>query len=277
MGMTPYEFNYIRALVQDQAALILEAGKEYLVEFRLHPLARRQGFQTLARMIDHLRSEAVGDLHRQVVEAMTTNETSFFRDARVFEMLKDTILPLLVARRTAEQSLNIWCAACSGGQEPYSLAMLLREHFPALNGWKVTLMASDLSREMLAQARAGRYSQLEVNRGLPATHLVKYFRQRGSVWEIRTDIRQMVEFREMNLIDPWPALPRMDVVLIRNVLIYFDLDAKRRVLDRVRRVLDPNGYVILGGAETAANLHDSFECASFGGTSCFRPRRQDAA
>lgn len=277
MPLTPHAFHYVQALVHDRAALVLEPGKEYLVESRLHPLARRLGFPTVERMIDALRSRAFDDLHRSVVDAMTTNETSFFRDVRVFEMFRNTILPAVVARRTQTQSLNIWCAACSSGQEPYSLAMLLREHVSHLTGWRISLTASDLSREMLAQARAGCYSQIEVNRGLPAAYLVKYFRQRGASWEISADIRQMVEFREINLVDRWPVLPRMDVVFIRNVLIYFDLPARKRVLGAVHRLLDPAGYVVLGGAETAANVHDSFECASTGGASCFRPRGRDAA
>ena len=266
------EFHYIRDLVRDHSALMLEPGKEYLVESRLDPLARQEGFRSCHGLVECLRSGPLSDLHRKVVEAMTNNETSFFRDARVFAMFKNTIIPELVAQRAPERTLNIWCAASSTGQEPYSIAMLLREHLPGLGSWTIQLIASDISRDVLARARAGRYSQMEVNRGLPANLLVRYFQQRGAAWEISPAIRRMVTFREINLIQPWPALPRMDVVFMRNVLIYLDLDAKRKILSKVARLLDPSGYLFLGGAETTTNLDPSFETKSFNNATCFQPR-----
>ena len=266
------DFNYIRDLVREHSALLLEDGKEYLVESRLGPLARLEGFPSFQGLVENLRAVPFCVLHRRVAEAMTNNETTFFRDARMFGMLRQTIVPELLARRGAQRSLKIWSAACSSGQEPYSVAMMLRDHLPALNGWNLELTASDISREMIARARAGSYSQFEVNRGLPANLLVKYFLQNRAAWEIDPEIRRMVNFQEVNLIQAWPALPRMDLVLMRNVLIYLDADTKKTILSRVARVLAPDGYLILGGAETTTGLNESFESVSLGGGMCFRLR-----
>jgi chemotaxis protein methyltransferase CheR len=266
------DFNYIRQLVRDQSALTLEAGKEYLVESRLDPLARQEGFPSYLQMVKSLRSGPVGELHRRVVEAMANNETSFFRDARAFGMIARSILPALIAERAAARTLHIWCAACSTGQEPYSLAMVLRESQPALEGWDIRIIASDISRSVLARARAGRYTQFEVNRGLPAHLLVKYFDQQGTTWEIRPEIRRMVEFREMNLIHPWVDIPAMHLILMRNVMIYLDVATKKTILGRVGQLLDPGGYLLLGGAETTSTIDPSFEPASLDGAMCFRRR-----
>jgi chemotaxis protein methyltransferase CheR len=275
MAITGTDFDYIRGLVRDRSALVLEPGKEYLVESRLDPLARQEGFSSLPHMVDSLRSGPSGDLHRKVVEAMTTNETSFFREIRVFEMFRKTILPKLLVLRASQRSLNFWCAASSTGQEPFSLAMLLREHFPLLDTWNIKFVASDISTEMLARARLGCYNQLEINRGLPAHLLVKYFEKHGPAWEISPEIRRMVEFREVNLIHSWPTLPRMDAIFMRNVLIYLDVETKKNILGRVGRLLDPAGYLFLGGSETTLNLDDSFEPLSSEGATCFRLRRKE--
>jgi chemotaxis protein methyltransferase CheR len=192
---------------------------------------------------------------------MVTTETSFFRDVHPFETLRTTVLPDLLRRRRAERRLGVWCAACSTGQEPYSFALLVREHFSELAGWRVDILATDLSADVLARARAGRYGQIEVNRGLPAALLVKYFRQHGATWELNEDVRRMVEFRELNLTRPWPALPPADLIFLRNVMIYFDVETKRSILGRAARALRPNGYLLLGGAETTLNLCDSFRRA----------------
>jgi chemotaxis protein methyltransferase CheR len=268
--VTAGDFNYIRDLVRDHSALLLEAGKEYLVESRLEPFARQEGFPSFRGLVENLRAVPFGDLHCRVAEAMTNNETTFFRDVRMFAMLRQTMVPELLARRASQRSLHIWSAACSSGQEPYSVAMVWREHLPSLSGWNLTLTASDISREMIARARTGSYSQLEVNRGLPASLLVKYFRQNRAAWEIDPEIRRMVDFREVNLIQSWPKLPLMDVVLMRNVLIYLDAGTKKAILSRVARLLAPDGYLILGGAETTTNLNASFESMSLGGGMCFR-------
>lgn len=256
--MTAQEFEYVCRLVRDRSAVVLDAGKEYLVEARLSPLAGQLQLGSVSELIGRLRAGSDGGLTTRVVEAMVTTETSFFRDRHPFEDLRTTVLPDLIGRRAAERRLDVWCAACSTGQEPYSLAILLREHFPELTGWRVNILATDLSADVLGRARAGRYTQLEVNRGLPAPLLMKYFRQHGREWELAADVRRTVEFRELNLAGPWPVLPRMDLIFLRNVMIYFDVDTKRAILERVARLLRPDGYLLLGGAETTLHLDDSF-------------------
>lgn len=256
--MTEQEFDAVRKLLLERSAIALEAGKEYLVETRLAPLLRRLDLKSIGELLAQLSRDPSNGLHRQVVEALVTTETLFFRDHHPFEGLRQVVIPDLLARRRAERRLDIWCAASSSGQEPYSLALLLREHFPELAGWNVTFLASDISREMLARARAGRYSQLEVNRGLPAALLVKYFEQHGTSWQLHADIRKTIAFQEINLAQAWPALPRMDLVLLRNVMIYFDVSTKKSILGKVARVLRPDGYLLLGGAETTLNLDNSY-------------------
>jgi len=276
MPITKVEFNYIRDLVRERSALVLEPGKEYLVESRLGPLATKEGFRSLRDMVESLRSSPSGDLRRKVVEAMATNETSFFREIRTFEMFKKTILSQLLALRRSDRSLNLWCAASSGGQEPYSFAMLLREHLPSLANWNIKFIASDISQEMLARARAGRFNQVEINRGLPASLLVKYFEKHGAAWQISQEIRRMVEFREINLIQSWPLLPVMDVIFMRNVMIYLDLDMKKSILQKTSRLLSPDGYLLLGGSETTTNLDDAFEPVSVDGATYFRLKKKVA-
>jgi chemotaxis protein methyltransferase CheR len=245
MAITPAEFAYIRGFVKSRSALMLEPGKEYLVESRLEALARQEGFPSLSSLIHTLRSSPASDLHRLVVEAMTTNETSFFRDIRVFDMFKRRILPELVERRSAARALTVWCAASSCGQEPYSLAMTLKEHRPALGEWDITLIASDISRE-----------------------------QQGHAWHIRSELRAMLRCWEINLATNWPVLPRMDVIFMRNVLIYFDIETKKAILAKAARLLRADGYLVLGGAETTTNLDDAFEAVTLDGATCFRLKRQ---
>lgn len=220
-----------------------------------------------------MRAVPNADLQRKVVEALANNETSFFRDVYPFEGLRQSIIPELMQRRAGQQCLRIWCAACSSGQEPYSVAMLVREHFPALTTWNVQIIGSDLSTEILRRARQGCYGQLDINRGLPARLLVKYFVNVGSGWQLKDEIRRMVEFRNINLIDTWPALAPLDVILLRNVLIYFDVTMKKRILQRVRQALRPDGYLLLGGAETTLNLDDMFERVQFERSCCYRLRQ----
>jgi chemotaxis protein methyltransferase CheR len=256
--MTDQDFDTIRALLREQSANVLDADKRYMVEARLAPLVRARGLTSIAELVRRLRSPEGDGLAAQVVEAMMTAETSFFRDRRPFEELREVLLPDLLGRRRGERRLNIWCAACSTGQEPYSVALLLREHFPELSGWRVSILGSDLSRDALSRARAGRYSQIEVDRGLPAGMLEKYFEPCDDGWQLRDDVRGMVEFQAISLARPWPPLPRMDLVLLRNALIYFDADTKRGILAMLARLLRPDGYLLLGGAETTFSLDDSF-------------------
>lgn len=256
--MTPAEFDYVCRLVRDRSGIVLESGKEYLVDARLTPVARQCELGSVSELVGRLRGGPDDGLVARVVEAMVTSETSFFRDHHPFETLRTTVLPDLINRRRDERRLNVWFAASATGQEPYSFAMLVRERFPELLGWRLDLLATDLSAEVLARARAGRYSQIEVNRGLPAALLVKYFHQHGATWELSEDVRRMVEFRELNLTRPWPVLPRMDLVFLRNVMIYFDADTKKSILGRAARLLRPDGHLLLGAAETTLNLEDSF-------------------
>jgi chemotaxis protein methyltransferase CheR len=259
MAIAGIEFEYIRSLVLARSALVLEPGKEYLVESRLEPLALQEGFPSLCELIECLRLNSFGPLHRKVVEAMATSETLFFRDVRPFEVLRTMVLPELVEKRAEARILTIWSAACSTGQEPYSLAMLIREHFPAVLGWRLRIIASDISRDVLARARRGSYSQLEVNRGLPAALLLKYFAKLDDRWQLKEEVRRMVEFQEINLIEPWPAMPAMDIILMRNVLIYVGVEVKKAVLTKVRRLLKPDGVLLLGGSESTIYLDESFE------------------
>ena len=259
--MTPEEFDYVCKLVRERSGIVLEAGKEYLVDARLTPVVRKCELGSISELVGRLRSGLDHGLAARVVEAMVTTETSFFRDLVPFETLRTAVLPDLIRRRRDQRRLSVWFAASSTGQEPYSLALLVREHFPELTGWRLDLLATDLSAEVLGRARAGRYSQIEVNRGLPAALMVKYFAQHGATWELREDVRRMVEFREMNLTRAWPVLPRMDLVFLRNVMIYFDVEAKKSILGRAARLLMPDGYLLLGGAETTLNLDDSFRRA----------------
>lgn len=257
--MTAKTFEFVRQLVLTKSAIVLEAGKEYLVESRLGPVTKTHGFGSIDEFVTAMASTSFGTMHRDAVEAMTTNETSFFRDIHPFEALKKVILPDLIAKKAATRQLNIWCGAASSGQESYSVAMLLRENFPALREWKLTFVATDLSNAILAKARSGRYSQLEVNRGLPAPLLVKYFTKDGLEWQIKDELRHAIDFRELNLIEQWPLMPIVDLVMMRNVLIYFDVPTKRKILKNVRGVMSPHAYLMLGGAETTMGLDEQFE------------------
>jgi chemotaxis protein methyltransferase CheR len=272
MPVTQADFEYVRALVWQRSAVVLEPDKAYLVEARLAPLAQAEGLPSVSSLVARLGAAPANGLARRVVEAMTINETSFFRDPPAFDALRRVVLPGLVRRRAAERGVRLWSAACSSGQEPYSLALLLREHRCLPDGWEARLLATGFCTAMVERARQGRYTQREVNRGLPAALLVKNFRRQGLEWQVKEEVRRAVDFRVLNLAEPWPALPPMDVVFLRNVLIYFDVPTKQRVLANVRRLLRPDGYLFLGGAETTLNLDDGYERVAADRVSCYRPR-----
>ncbi len=272
MSVSPEDFRFVSAFVRDAAAIVLESGKEYLVETRLGPVAERSGLDGIPSLVRELRRDRHGALARAVVDAMTTNETSFFRDVGPYQHLRQSVIPALIDARRADKRLSIWCAAASSGQEPYSLAMLLREHFPQLESWTVQFIATDISQAMLARCRNGVYSQLEVNRGLPAPLLVKYFQKKGLDWQVDERLRNWIEWREFNLVGrAWNSLPKFDLVLLRNVMIYFDVETKRGILANMRRVLRPDGYLFLGTAETTVNVDEGFQPES-AHSSCFRQR-----
>lgn len=256
--LTSANYEFVSKLLREQSGLFLESGKEYLVKSRLWPLAQQHGLASIDQLVDRLRSGGANSLLTEVVEAMVTTETSFFRDVHPFETLRKVVLPQLIERRQLQRQLNIWCGASASGQEPYSVAILLHEYFPELAGWHINFSATDISHEMLTRSRAGRYSQVEVNRGLPTPLLLKWFRQEGGSWQLDNQVRQAIHFSHLNLTQSWPAMPTWDLVFLRNVMIYFDNDLKSAILNRVARVIRSDGYLVLGGAETTLNLSDSF-------------------
>ena len=256
--MTPLDYDYLRKLLKDRSGLVLSSEKQYLVESRLTPLARKAGIASLGDLVAKLRGNDER-LAVDVVEAMTTNETFFYRDKIPFDHFRDTIVPGLLAARARERRLRIWCSAASTGQEPYSLAMCLREMKDKLTGWRVEIIGTDLSNEVLEKAKAGVYSQFEVQRGLPIQMLVKHFSQVGDTWQISPEMRAMVQYRQLNLLSDFSHLGSFDVIFCRNVLIYFDQETKISVLNRVARQLDPDGFLVLGAAETVVGLTEAFK------------------
>ena len=257
--MTPQDFDYLRKLLRDRSGLMLAAEKQYLAESRLLPVARKHGLNTLAELVGKLKGAGAAMLSVEVVEAMTTNETFFFRDKIPFEHFRDTMLPALIAARAREKRIRIWCTAASTGQEPYSLAMLLKGMNAALAGYRVEILATDLSADVLEKAKAGIYSQFEVQRGLPIQQLVKFFSQVGERWQIAPEIRAMVQFRPLNLLNDFSPLGTFDLVFCRNVLIYFDQETKIGVFNRLARQLAGDGFLALGAAETVVGLTDAFK------------------
>lgn len=265
------EFDFLRGLVRERSAIVLEPGKEYLVDGRISPLLREVGFPSAAELCSALRAAPRGELERRVVEAMTTNETSFFRDVHPFDALRTRLLPELIEARASERKLRFWSNACSSGQEAYSLAMLLAEHFPQLREWDISILATDISREMVQRTSEGRYSQLEMNRGLPAALLLRHFQRAGTRWQVKPELRCLVQAREMNLVTAWPPLPRFDVIMLRNVLIYFDLETKRNILRRARQALRPDGCLFLGSTETTVMVDEAWARVACGVSVAYHP------
>jgi chemotaxis protein methyltransferase CheR len=255
--VTPLDYEYLRKLLKERSGLDLSADKQYLVESRLVPLARKAGLGSIPDLVAKMKSGADA-LTTEVVEAMTTNETFFFRDKIPFDHLRDTILPLMLQSRASRRSLRIWSAACSTGQEPYSIAMCLKEKGAALAGWRIEIVGTDLSQEVLEKSRAGIYSQFEVQRGLPIQLLVKYFTQSGELWQISPEIRGMVQHRQLNLLQDFSHLGKFDVIFCRNVLIYFDQDTKINIFERLAKSLEADGMLMLGAAESVVGITDAF-------------------
>lgn len=257
--MTMEEFTFLSNFLKVRSGLTLTTDKKYLLESRLTPVARAHGKVNVSAIIEQLRKGGTPQLERDVTEAMTTNESFFFRDGKPFEIFRQFVLPRLVANRGDKRHVRIWCAAASSGQEPYSIAMILKEEGAKLAGWRFEIVGTDISRQILDRARSGIYSQFEVQRGLPIQMLAKYFTKQGHNWEISADLRRMVTFREHNLLaDPMP-LGRFDIVFCRNVLIYFDRDMKAKVLDGIARQMPADGTLFLGGAETVFGVTESFK------------------
>jgi chemotaxis protein methyltransferase CheR len=255
--VTPLDYDFLRKLLKERSGLDLSADKQYLVESRLMPLARKAGLAGIPELVQKMKSGAEA-LTVEVVEAMTTNETFFFRDKIPFDHLRDTILPTLLQSRASRKTLRIWSAAGSTGQEPYSIAMVLKERAAALSGWRIEIVATDLSQEVLEKSRAGIYSQFEVQRGLPIQLLVKYFTQIGELWQINSELRGMVQHKQLNLLQDFSHLGKFDVIFCRNVLIYFDQETKIGIFERMAKVIEPDGMLMLGAAESVVGITDAF-------------------
>ncbi|MCL4313970.1 MAG: protein-glutamate O-methyltransferase CheR [Actinobacteria bacterium] len=275
MTLAPKDVSYVRELVFDRSAIVLGEDKQYLVESRITMLARDLGLGSAEEVIARLKRDGDRTLEERVIEAMTTNETSWFRDVHPFNALKSVIIPEAMERNAAKRSLAIWSAACSTGQELYSVAMMLDSDFPELSSWKLDLVGTDISRKAVEKAQSGLFTGLEINRGLPATMLVRYFVRDGSGYRIRDDIRNKVRFGVLNLIEPWPPMPLFDVILLRNVLIYFDMDTRRRILGLAKQQLVQGGVLILGGAESVLSLVDGFVPVTIGTTTVYHKDKEN--
>jgi chemotaxis protein methyltransferase CheR len=255
--MTEIEFEALRAFLKARSGLALSPDKRYLVESRLAPVCTRFKVENLSRLIWEIKAGRSPALENATIEAMTTNETFFFRDKAPFDLFQDVLLPKFLKERAASRRLRIWCAAASTGQEPYSLAMLLKEAAARIPGWQVEIIATDISNDVLEKARAGVYNQFEVQRGLPIRLLVKYFTQKGDQWQIAPEIRSMVDFRYLNLIEDFSRLGQFDIVYCRNVLIYFDTAMKSNVLRRIAQLMAADGALVLGASETILGISDA--------------------
>ncbi|MGN6749741.1 MAG: CheR family methyltransferase [Xanthobacteraceae bacterium] len=260
--MTPLDYDFLRHALKQRSGLVLSADKHYFLESRLLPLARKNGFTGVGDLVAALKGAGDAALMAAVVEAMTTNESFFFRDKTPFEHFRRVIMPALLEARRQSRAIRIWCAAAASGQEPYSIAMCLREMTSAVAGWRIEIVATDLADAVLDRARQGLYSQFEVQRGLPIKLLVRYFTQIGELWQIAPEIRAMVNFRCFNLLSDFASLGSFDLVLCRNVLIYFDQETKSDVLRRMAEAMSSDGYLVLGAAETAVGLSDRFRMVS---------------
>lgn len=262
MASPPLDFEYLRTLVRKYSGVVLEPHKDYLAKLHLDKLATQSGFDSIAAFTEHLKTIPSGNLHTQAVEALLISETSFFRDRHPFETLQTSVLPALIQARSSKRSIHIWSAGCSTGQEPYSIAILIRESFPELSGWEIRLFASDLSERSLNRALQGVYTDLEISRGLTINLRDRYFHRVGQSWQINDEIRQMVDFQQLNLIHSWNSLPQMDIIFLRNVLIYFNNETKQLILNKVQYSLKEDGYLFLGGGETTFYLDPRFEAIS---------------
>lgn len=256
--MKPEDFELLSGILKERSGLALTKEKVYLIESRLLPIARQRGLDGLDGLMAALRSNSEEPLLKDITEAMTTNESFFFRDVRPFESFREMLLPALLKAREAKKHIRIWCAACSTGQEPYTLAMCLREEAQKLAGWRTDIIATDISDEVLEKAKAGVYSQFEVQRGLPIQLLVKYFKKAGDMWQIDPAIRGMVRYSQLNLMGDFSKLGAFDIVFCRNVLIYFDQNLKVEVLERIGHLMPSDGFLYLGGAETVIGLTTKF-------------------
>lgn len=260
--MNSQDYQFLSDFLLKSSGLHLGAGKMYLIESRLLPIANSLGLGGIPELVQVLKSFPKPEVKTAVIEAMTTNETLFFRDKKPFEELTESMIPRIMEARRQERRLRIWCAACSSGQEPYSIVMALREHFPQLaSGWSVEIVATDLNEQIIAKAKAGLYTQFEVQRGLSIQLLMKYFTKNDDGWQIKPELQNWINWKQLNLLDPFRHLGTFDVIFCRNVLIYFETETKKAILDRMATQVAKHGYLVLGGAETVLGISDSFRRA----------------
>ena len=259
--MNPAEYDYLRQFLKSRSGLVLSNEKQYLIESRLLPVARKAGLESIAALVAKLKEPRETMLAEAVVEAMTTNESFFYRDKTPFEHFTQVMMPEMLKARASQRKIRIWCAAASTGQEPYTLAMCLKEMERQLAGWRIEILGTDISNDVLDRAKAGTYTQFEVQRGLPIQLLLKYFTQQGESWTISPELRSMVQWRKFNLLDSFASFGQFDIVFCRNVLIYFDQPTKIDILGRISKVMAPDGYLVLGAAETVVGLTDAFKPA----------------
>ena len=269
MPLSPSEFEQIRKIVQESSGIVLDPGKQMMVEQKLKAVAEELGKGSPDAVAREVISSPRSSTSQSLVEALITPETGFFRDNRSFMALKEAVLPSLIEKRAATRTLNLWSAGCSSGQEPYSILMMMQENFPQLKGWTIRFIASDISTKVLSKAREGSYSQLEMNRGLPAPLLLKYFQKSGLQWQLKPALRSMVEFRDLNLVKPWPPLPSMDIIFMRNVLVYFQPDTKRKILEQVAGKMNKDGYLFMGLAEIPMTPDNRFQKFDYDRSGCF--------
>jgi len=259
--MRPQDFETLSRIVKAQSGLDLTPDKAYLLEARLAPVARKWNLESVSQLAEHVRIKPTDPTIRDVAEAMTTNESFFFRDIKPFDLVRDVMLPQLLKTRADRRHLRIWSAASSSGQEAYSLALLLKEFGSALQGWRLEIVGTDLSTDMVDRAQSGEYSTFEVQRGMPAKLLVKYFKRNGDKWQISDEIRGMTQFRRANLLHDLASLGKFDIVFCRNVLIYFDLATKRQVLASIAKQMPSDGFLVLGASETVLGITDRFRAS----------------
>jgi len=263
-------YGFLQQYVYRTSGIVLDENKHYLLEARLVPIVRKENLKTINDLCALIRATSGGRVSQEVVEAMTTNETLFFRDAIPFKVLRNSLLPPLTEARSKSRKLTFWSAASSSGQEAYSLAMMLCEM--GLQDWNIEIKGTDLNERMVERARLGSYAQIEVNRGLPATHLVKYFDRHDLEWRVKEGLRRMVRFERFDLRQPMRQMGPFDFVLCRNVLIYFDVETKKRILSEIEKTMAPGGHLLLGAAETTMSLSDAFERDAFEGVSFYRKK-----
>jgi len=269
MKLSAEAFAKIGSIVAERSGIVLDKGKLCFVEQRITPIAQEFGISDLDVFVEQFGQGSNPRLVSRAIDAIATYETSFFRDMPAFKALREVVLPKLLKARTKERALNIWSGSCSSGQEAYSVLLTIQERFPELRDWTVRFVATDMSVSILNRARDGKYSQLEINRGLPAPLLLKYFSKAGLEWQIKPELRSRIEFRELNLVRPWPPLPKMDIILLRNVLVYFETNTKKDILGKASDLLRPDGFMFLGSAEMPLMSGNTFKKVDMARSGCF--------